>query len=100
MRVRQEAVFDGHTDDIHNLVFSPASDLLVSTSNDGSVRIWDLVERRQLEGMSGFETLGDSLPAGFPETIADVCPGRLTAHVSQWPHRKAACISATRPANR
>lgn len=72
MRIRQEAVFDGHTDDIHNLAFSPDSNLLVSSSKDGSVRIWDIVEHRQLNAMSGFETLGDPLPAGFPETIADV----------------------------
>jgi WD40 repeat protein len=72
VRIRQEAVFDGHTDDIRNLAFSPNSNLLVSSSKDGSVRVWDVGEHRQLEGMSGFETLGDSLPDHILETVADV----------------------------
>lgn len=72
MRIRQEATIEGHTDDIRNLAFSPDGKLLVSSSKDGSVRVWDISERRQRHAMSGFESLGDFLAAHFPEPSADV----------------------------
>jgi WD40 repeat protein len=72
VRIRQEAILEGHTDVIRNLAFSPDGKLLVSSSKDGSVRVWDIGERQQRHAMSGFESLGDFLPADFPEPIADV----------------------------
>jgi WD40 repeat protein len=72
VRIRQEVIIEGHTDDIRNLAFSPDGKLLVSSSKDGSVRIWDIGGHQQRHAMSGFESLGDFLPADFPEPIADV----------------------------
>jgi WD40 repeat protein len=72
VRIRQEVIFEGHTDDIRNLAFSPDGNLLVASSKDGSVRVWDSGERQQRHAMRGFESLGDFLPAAFPEPSADV----------------------------
>lgn len=72
MRIRQETILYGHTDDIRNLVFSPDGKLLVSSSKDGSVRVWDVGEHKPMHTMSGLESLGDFLPAHFPEPSADV----------------------------
>ena len=72
MRIRQEVLIEGHTDDIRNLACSPDGTLLVSSSKDGSVRVWDVGERQQRHAMSGSESLGDFLPADCPEPSADV----------------------------
>ncbi|MGD8397920.1 MAG: DUF885 family protein, partial [Anaerolineae bacterium] len=34
--------FLGHTDNVHNLLFSPGGDLLASTSRDGTVQVWSV----------------------------------------------------------
>ncbi len=72
VRIRQEATLEGHTDDTGNLAFSPDSKLFVSSSKDGTVRIWDIGERQQRYVLSGFESLGDLLPARCPEPTADL----------------------------
>ncbi|HSH03556.1 MAG TPA: BTAD domain-containing putative transcriptional regulator [Anaerolineae bacterium] len=36
--------FDGHTDRVQNVTFSPDGQFVISTSNDGTVRYWSLVD--------------------------------------------------------
>ncbi len=40
--------FSGHTGEIHSLAVSPSANILISGSNDGTVRLWDLQQKREL----------------------------------------------------
>lgn len=40
--------FDGHSDRIDSLAFSPTGDRFVSCSKDGTARLWDVAQRREL----------------------------------------------------
>lgn len=68
--VVQTAVFAGHTDTVLALAFSPDGSRLVSISQDGSLRIWDV------EGRAGLHTL--NLPAA-PRSVAYSHNGQFLA---------------------
>lgn len=97
MRARQEALFEGHADGIRNLAFSPDGRLLVSSSRDGSVRVWDIGERQQRYAMSGFESLEDLTVIPEPTADASWSPNGTRLAVAA---PKVASISATPPASR
>jgi len=40
-------MFKGHTDTITNLMINPINDLFLTTSNDNTLRIWDLNSKNQ-----------------------------------------------------
>jgi WD40 repeat protein len=52
MLAQQKALLIGHTGEIRSLALSPDGKWLVSASDDGTVRIWDLTNRRELESFS------------------------------------------------
>ena len=43
---KQQKVFEGHTDWVNSVVFSPDENTLVSGSDDGTVRVWDVAVGR------------------------------------------------------
>ncbi|MFL9458349.1 WD40 repeat domain-containing protein [Tolypothrix bouteillei VB521301_2] len=55
-------VLEGHTHDIYGLAISADSQLLVSTGEDQTVRLWDLQSRRNLKILRGY-TGGVSFPS-------------------------------------
>ena len=53
MEKREEAVLEGHTDEIYTLVISSDDKYIISGSKDKTIRIWNLLEKSQeffLEG--------------------------------------------------
>lgn len=49
--LRMVRKFEGHTDRITDLCFSEDGKWLVSSSMDGSLRIWDVILARQIDAM-------------------------------------------------
>ena len=45
---KEETTFQGHTEQIHALAFSPDGKLLASGTKDGLVKIWDIAARKEL----------------------------------------------------
>lgn len=45
--------FSGHTDQINSLIFTSTSDTLISGSQDGSYRFWDIPSRQHLHTIQG-----------------------------------------------
>lgn len=69
----KKLIFEGHTDTVTEVIFSPDGNLLVSGSKDKTIRIWDVktgVEINQLEGHSNsitdlaFSPSGNYLASG------------------------------------
>lgn len=48
----ERLTLEGHTSDVYRCCFSPDGKLLASTSQDGSVRLWDVATGRQLKTLS------------------------------------------------
>jgi WD40 repeat protein len=46
-------VFHGHTSDVHGLAISPSGALIASGSFDGTVRLWDIANARELRCFNG-----------------------------------------------
>ncbi|XP_020963736.1 WD repeat-containing protein 36 [Arachis ipaensis] len=68
--------FDGHTDRITDLCFSEDGKWLLSSSMDGSLRIWDVILARQI----------DAIHVNVPITALSLSPNMdilATAHVDQ-----------------
>ncbi|XP_016200315.1 WD repeat-containing protein 36 isoform X1 [Arachis ipaensis] len=68
--------FDGHTDRITDLCFSEDGKWLLSSSMDGSLRIWDVILARQI----------DAIQVNVPITALSLSPNMdilATAHVDQ-----------------
>ncbi|XLS58723.1 hypothetical protein HN51_008478 [Arachis hypogaea] len=68
--------FDGHTDRITDLCFSEDGKWLLSSSMDGSLRIWDVILARQI----------DAIQINVPITALSLSPNMdilATAHVDQ-----------------
>ena len=45
----------GHTDNVHSLAFSPDGKLLVSGSQDGTVKLWDAVKGQEIATLGQHE---------------------------------------------
>lgn len=68
--------FEGHTDRITDLCFSEDGKWLLSSSMDGSLRIWDVILARQI----------DAIHVDVPITALSLSPNMdilATAHVDQ-----------------
>lgn len=45
----------GHEGPVLKIDLSPDGQLLVSSSGDGTVRVWDLTKRKELKSIAGFD---------------------------------------------
>lgn len=54
---KTEEMFEltGHDGPVLKIDLSPDGKLLVSSSGDGTVRIWDLTKRKELRSIDGFD---------------------------------------------
>lgn len=46
---KPQASLSGHTEGVESVAFSPDGKLLISASHDGTVRLWDVAARKELE---------------------------------------------------
>lgn len=76
MTVRMVRNFDGHSDRVTDLCFSEDGKWLLSSSMDGSLRIWDIILARQI----------DAIHVEVPITALSLSPAMdilATSHVDQ-----------------
>ena len=50
--------FKNHSEIVNSVALSPDSSLIASCSNDGSVKIWDIVAGKLMKSLEGSKTLG------------------------------------------
>ena len=66
---KESGRLDGHTANVHAAVYTPDGRYIVSGSDDQSVRLWDIVQRRQIrsfahpQGVTGVDVARDGLRA-------------------------------------
>src|SRR5262249_11657351 len=70
--VRELTRFQGHTTDARSLEFSPDGKLLASADQAGSVRLWDLVNGKQLREFTDGAAVPPSLLMRFTSPSPDV----------------------------
>ena len=73
--------FEGHSSDVRQVAFSPEGDILVSGSEDGTIKIWDGKTGRQIGNLEGhlkyvnsvtFSRDGKSLASGSSDNTIKI----------------------------
>ncbi len=73
----------GHTDQINSLAWSPASNLLVSVSFDGTARVWDPQQARVLQVLASPQSTPLFSVAWSPDG-EHICAGTMDGNVLRW----------------
>ena len=77
-------IISGHQSTVTDIQFSPKGDLLLSTSRDGTARIWDLTDSRKLPII--LDDHGDWVFTGsFNPTGTQVITGGGDEYIRTWP---------------
>ena len=81
-RSPMKAIFEGHTDFVWSVVFSPDGETLVSGSRDRSIRLWDILTR-QLE-MTLIETTDFYMPVAISPDGQTLASSSLHGSLRLW----------------
>jgi WD40 repeat protein len=78
-------IFTGHTAPVLSVAFTPSGDRIVSASEDGSVRVWDVTSGKEKQCFEGHRGVVSSLavdPRGVWAISCDA--GRGPSHIADW----------------
>ncbi|KAI6107721.1 WD40-repeat-containing domain protein [Pisolithus croceorrhizus] len=75
------ATFEGHTDEVYTVEFSSNSSLLVSASQDGQAKIWDVSTRKLKRSFTHSNSVGG---ASFSPDDKLICSGTMDGAVYVW----------------
>ena len=66
----EEAYLKGHTELVNSVAYSPDGKILASSSNDWTIRIWDVDKRKHIKTLGGHRTPVNSVTSSYDgETI-------------------------------
>lgn len=81
-RLEQVGFFSGHTDFVYQVAVSPDGELIASAAKDGTVRVWDVRNQRELGTLQGH--VGEVYDVAFSPSGAQIATVGQDAYLRIW----------------